>query len=228
MNNVYFKTTQIIFIFNLKNIVNMNIGYSSRLPYDNDDTYSDKLQESTSPVNYRINSDQIYNGQRCRSKFGPRSGYMGHGVSVPRDLGYAEAQDLIEVDSVFSNRNVRASKAKKGRVNPINPVESYTLYDSKVCDNTLDPLYTKDTHPASNYRGLEINRFYNLPRNPQNVIFQDFAVNTRLEAIDNFQPDVPQPWPDLAGPKPDPNVKFGTCTYDCNSNSMSCPKGFKQ
>ncbi len=203
----------------------MNIGYSSRLPYD-EETYVDKVSESTYSVNYRINSNQIYNGQRCRSRFGPRSGYMGHGVSVPRDLGYAEAQDLIEVDSIFSNRNVKESKSKKGKVNPENPIDTYKLFDSKTCSNELDPLYSKDTHPASNYRDLEVNRFYNLPRNPQNVIFEDFAVNTRLEAKDNFKQNTPQLWPDLAGPKPDPNMKFTNCTTsECNGNDQkSCPK----
>lgn len=202
----------------------MNIGYSSRLPYD-DDTYVDKVTESTYSVNYRINSNQVHNEQRCRSRFGPRSGYMGHGVSVPRDLGYAEANDLIEVDSIFSNRNTKATKSKKGRVNLENPVESYKLYDSKTCGNELDPLYSKDTHPPSNYRDLEINRFYNLPRNPQNAIFEDFGINTRLEAKDNFNQQSPLPWPELAGPKPDPNIKFNDCTTTgCDGEQKACPQ----
>lgn len=201
----------------------MNIGYSSKLPYD-DGTYEDKVLESTYSLNYRINTNQIYNDQRCRSRFGPRSGYMGHGVSVPRDLGYAEANDLVEVDSIFSNRNTKSTKSKKGKVNQVNPIDSYKLYDSKVCTNELDPLYSKDTHPTSNYRDLEINRFYNLPRNPQNVIFENFAVNTRLEAIDNFSQQNNQPWPELAGPKPDPRIKSNDCVATgCDGEQKSCP-----
>ena len=96
----------------------MNIGHSSRLPYD-DCAYPDKLLESTSPLNYRINTDQIYNCNKCLSTFGPRSGYMGHGVSTAVDTKYAEAQDLIDLDSIMSNRNVRTSKCKKGKVNPV-------------------------------------------------------------------------------------------------------------
>ena len=38
----------------------MNIGHSSRLPYD-DCVYPDKLRESTSPLNYKLSTDQIYN-----------------------------------------------------------------------------------------------------------------------------------------------------------------------
>ncbi len=204
----------------------MNIGGSSRLPYD-DDAYPDKLSESTYSVNYRINSNEIYNNNRCRSAHGPRSGYMGHGVSVPNDLGYAESQDLVDLDSIFSNRNVPASKAKKGRVNPINPVETYKLHHSKTCSNDLDPQYTLDTHPRSNYRDMESNRFYNLPRNPQDTIFENFEVNSRLEAIDNFTPMVPQIWPNLAGPKPTPNQP-SACTYDCKTQSKNCPKEWKQ
>lgn len=205
----------------------MNIGYSSRLPYD-DGTYTDKLSESTYSLNYRINSNQIYNEQRCRSRFGPRSGYMGHGVSVTRDLGYAEANDLIDVDSIFSNRNTKSNKSKKGKVNLENPIDLYKLYDSKTCTNDLDTQYTKDTHPSSNYRDLEINRFYNLPRNPQNVIFEDFAVNTRLEAKDNFNQQSPQPWPELAGPKPDPKMKFNDCNITgCDGEQRTCPTSWK-
>lgn len=204
----------------------MNIGQSSRLPYD-DDVYADKLSESTYPINYRINSNQTYNNNRCRSTNGPRSGYMGHGVSVPKDLGYAESQDLVDLDSVFSNRNVPASKSKKGQVNPINPVDTYKLYHSKNCSTDLDPNYTLDTHPRSTYRDMESNRFYNLPRNPQDNIFENFSVNSRLEAIDNFKPTMPQPWPDLAGPKPT-LTKPDACTYDCKTQSKTCPKGWKQ
>lgn len=201
----------------------MNFGHSSRLPYD-DETYTDKVTESTYSVNYRINSDQTHNEQRCRSRFGPRTGYMGYGVSAPRDLGCAGAQDLIEVDSIFSNRNTKNSKSKKGRVNAENPIDTYKLYDAKTCGNELDPLYSKDTHPSSNYRDLEVNRFYNLPRNPQNIIFEDFSVNTRLEAKDNFKGNVAQPWPELAGPKPDPNYKFNDCSArECDGEQKSCP-----
>jgi hypothetical protein len=205
----------------------MNIGHSSRLPYD-EDYYPDKLAESTYSINYRINSDQIYNEKRCRSKFGPRSGYMGHGVSVPNDLGYAEAQSLVDLDSVFSNRNVKKSKAKRGKVNPENPVETYKLYHSKTCENTLDPIYSLDSHPRSNYRDMEINRFENLPRNPQDHIFEDWARNSRLEAIDNFVPEMPVPWPDLAGPKPTPEKQLEPCYYDCETKSKRCPSGWRK
>jgi hypothetical protein len=204
----------------------MNIGQSSRLPYD-DDYYSDRVSESTYSINYRINSDQVFNENRCRSQFGPRSGYMGHGVSVPNDLGYAESQDLVELESIFSNRNVKSSKSKKGGANPKNPVKEYTLYHSKNCSNDLDLEYTLDTHPRSNYRNMEINRFENLPRNPQVHIFDNFAVNSKLEAIDNFVPQMPIPWPESAGPKPD-NTKMGTCTFDCETNSKKCPKAWKR
>lgn len=205
----------------------MNIGYSSRLPYD-DDYYPDQLTESTYSINYRINSDQIYNENRCRSKFGPRSGYMGHGVSVPTDLDYAEAQSLVDLESVFSNRNTKASKAKRGRVNPVNPIDSYKLYNSKTCDRTLDTIYSLDSHPRSNYRDMEMNRFENLPRNPQDHIFEDWSRNSRLEAIDNFVPDMPVLWPDLAGPKPIPDEQMEPCYYDCETKSKRCPNGWRK
>jgi len=153
---------------------------------------------------------------------------MGHGVSTPRDLGYAESQDLTELDSIFSNRNVTASKSKKGRVNPVNPLETETLFHAKSCASKIDPAYSRETNPSSNYRGMEVNRFVNVHRNPQNIIFENFSVNTRLEAADNYSPDVPQPWPELAGPRPRADDKHDACSFDCNGNVMSCPEGWKK
>lgn len=204
----------------------MNIGYSSRMVYD-DDYYADKVAESTYGINYRIDKDLIYNDNRCRSDYGPRSGFMGNGVSVPNDLGYAESQSLTYLENIFTNRNVKASRSKKGGVNPIDPITTYTLYNQKQCSNYLDPMYTLETNPKSNYRGIEINRFENLPRNPQNHIFYDFAVNTQLEAIDNFVPEMPNLWPDLSQPKPAPEQKI-ECIYDCETKSKKCPKAWRR
>jgi hypothetical protein len=204
----------------------MNFGYSSRLDYD-DDAYIDKVSESTYSSSYRTNQNQIYNNKRCMSTNGPRSGFMGHGVSVPRDVGVAPANDLVEIDSIFSNRNAKNNKSKRGYVNHINPINSNKLFNSKECTSYLDTMYSKDTHPASNYRDSEGNRFVNLIKNPQDTIFENFSVNSRLEAKDNYVYKQPLPWPDLAGPEPNPNVKISNCLISgCSGEQQSCPKNW--
>jgi len=39
---------------------------------------------------------------------------------------------------------------------------------------------------------MSVNRFFDLPKNPQANIFYDFAINTNLEAIDNYRERVPK------------------------------------
>jgi hypothetical protein len=201
----------------------MNTGYSSRLPYDND-TYTDKIASSTYSVNYKINSNQISHNNKCRSKLTPRSGFMGHGVSVPNDLGYAESQSLVDIESIFSNRKTKTSKSKTGQVNLENPLTMFNLFDSKTCPDDLEMMYSLETHPPSNYRDMEVNRFYDIGRNPQNHIFEDFSRNTRLEAKDNYKPKTPKIWIDQSLPQSDPNFVLNDCTiYGCDGTQNSCP-----
>jgi len=145
----------------------MNIGYSTRLPYDNC-AYPDKLLESTGPLNYRLNINQIHNCKRC----------LNHNGAGPRSTVY---------------RNVKASKCKRGHVNPIN-LTTGKPFNYNTCDSYLHPEYSRLSQPASGYKGLPTNRFYNLLNDPQANIFQDFQKNTRLEAKDNWNPEIPLLW----------------------------------
>ena len=51
--------------------MSLNIGHSSRLGYD-DRTYADKIYESTSVMDYRLNPDQMYNCDNCLSTLNGR------------------------------------------------------------------------------------------------------------------------------------------------------------
>jgi hypothetical protein len=179
----------------------MNIGHSSRLPYDNC-AYPDRLKESTDPLNYRLNIDQIHNCNRCLNPngAGPRTTGKGFGVStLEGEAGYAVANDLVDVDSVMSNRNVKTSKCKRGHLNPVN-LTTRKAYNYNMCNNYTHPEYTSLSHPRSNYRDIAINRFYNTLHDPQENIFYSFAHNTRLEAKDNYRPDLPEFWEDSVSP----------------------------
>lgn len=189
----------------------MNIGHSSRLGYDNC-YYDDRLVESTGPVQYRINGNYLENCNKCLSTLGPRSSYMGHGVSTAVGHPQATSQKLVDVESVLSNRNVKTTKCKRGNVNPIRPSD-YKNKHSSICNNFLDPMSSRLTYPAATYRDMAVNRFYNLPNDPQVPIFYDFATNTSLEAKDNFIPHLTLPMKDQAGPTPVPGSK--PCNIGC-------------
>ena len=164
----------------------MNIGYSSLLPYD-ECAYRTKTQISTDPMIYKLDTNQIWNCKQCFSGFGPIPSYMGNGVSTIIGQPVATSQYLTDIDSILSNRNVVISKCRTGNVNPLNPTK-LSQKDLGNCKHKyLDPVTSRLTNPAFNYREAPIDRFYNLNQNPQDNIFWNFAVNTDLEMKDNFK-----------------------------------------
>ncbi len=166
-------------------------GHFSNAKYDKN-TYPEDLYDSTAPYMYVMNTDKIHNCSGRLTTYGPRGGYMGAGVSSPSGDVIAAAQQNIDIDSVMSNRNVPLSKCKRGKVNPID-VSLIKTKHTPVSNDYLDAQHTKMTDPAMFYRGAPINRFYDLNKDPQANIFFDWAVNTSLEAKDNFIPELPVP-----------------------------------
>lgn len=90
------------------------IGVSSRLGYDQC-SYADKLDQSVTPLSYMLNTNYTSNCNACLSTLGPRSGFNGYGVStIQVDHKYAPAEDLTDIESILSNRNVPLSKCRAG------------------------------------------------------------------------------------------------------------------
>lgn len=164
------------------------IGHSSKLIYD-EQAYEDKLAESVSPLGYTLNPYHTTNCNACLSVFGPRAGLMGEGVSTIIPTGstrrIAPVNDVVDIESILTNRNLKLSKTKMGQVNDID-VTKFKLTHSDICNDFLNPLSTKLTYPSYELRSASINRFYDLHKNPQEAIFYNFAIDTRLEAKDNF------------------------------------------
>lgn len=162
------------------------IGESTNLIYD-ECAYNDRVTESTSPMLYRLNPQSVHNCNTCLSDLGPRS---SSGVSTTVGSTVAEKQKSIDIENILSNRNVRPSKCKHGKVNTAD-LNSYSLKHARICDNTLNPISSRLTHPSKNYKGMTINRFYDLHKNPQAPIYWNSAANTRLEARDNYVVNYP-------------------------------------
>lgn len=177
----------------------INIGISSRLDYDQ--CYiDDSIYESTGPLQYQLSPDKIYNCNGCVSRFGPRpSAGTNYASSTINGSSAAVSQGLVDLESVLTNRNVKQSKCRNGRVNNID-VTKIPLQHAPICNNFLDPISSHLTNPPQNYRGISVNRFYDLRKDPQANIFYDQAANTRLEAKDNYVERVPRILPDLAQP----------------------------
>lgn len=165
----------------------MNNGHSSLLLYDKC-AYKDKLKKSTDPLLYNLNTNKIWSCNQGLSTLGPRSGYMGNGVSTFVGHPVATAQYLSDVESILTNRNVLTSKCRNGQLNPVNLTNKYNnnLKHLQNTSNYLDPINSRLTHPAFNYKEAPINRFNNLPQNPQLNIFWNFSINTKNEAKDNY------------------------------------------
>jgi hypothetical protein len=191
----------------------MNIGNSGSLVNDQC-AYDDKLTESVTPLNYNLDPVQISNCKSCLSVFGPRG---NHGVSSVSGKVVAPRQAAVDVESILSNRNMKTSKCKRGFVNPVD-VSKFDIKDADLCDNYLDQVSSRLTNPLAQYRGMSVNRFYDLHRDPQRTIFFDSAVNTQLEAKDGFVSNIPESFGGSVLP-PIPKKSDRKCRY-----SYSCDK----
>lgn len=165
-----------------------NFGHSSRQQYD-ECFYSERVKEITDPMMYRMNPQQINNCNKCLNKHGPIG---GHGVSsmVNENKVVDARQQLTDVESILTNRNVLNSKCSKNGVNPVD-FKNSTIYHNPTCNDYLDASPTRLVTPVDNFRGMSINRFENLPRDAQSNVFWNFAVNTKLEAKDNYTVKLP-------------------------------------
>ena len=194
-----------------------NYGHSSNLSYDPEFIHDD-IEQSTSPLMSILDPNRVKNYSQCLSLNGPRTGHNGWGNSIPiANPSLTPAQDLIDIDSIMSNRNVKQDRSKKGHVNTVD-VTKFTNYDTKLCDRGLDPLNSTLNYPKQLYREMSINRFYDLNINPQVNIYYDWAVNSQLEAKDNY--DHPYPYfNSIDNSLPNPiATKAKPCKTVCESN----------
>lgn len=190
------------------------IGKSTKLVYD-ESYYKQRVEESTSVADYRLDPHGIKNCSSCLSTFGPRG--STYGVSTLTGNTLTPKHDLVDLESILTNRNVPTSKSRDGNVNPIN-VTNFGLKHAQVCNKFLDPLNSRLTNPSKTYRDMSINRFYDLQTNPQNVIFHHFGTNTSLEAKDNHIERVPRMM-DPYAVYPDDDIDG---TLEC-TKTQTCP-----
>ena len=199
-----------------------NYGRSDLLHYD-PQTVKDDIEQSTAPLMSVLDPNRVKNCNQCLSLNGPRSSHNGWGDSIPiPNPGVTPAQQLVDIDSIMSNRNVKASNSKKGKVNDVD-VFKFKTYDCSLCNKDLDPLSSLLTYPKQLYREMSVNRFYDLNLNPQTNIYYDWAQNSQLEASDNY--DLPYPYSlDMSvlskSVEGNPTKCETVCKQNCNTNVL--------
>lgn len=94
----------------------------------------------------------------------------------------------IDVDSIMKGLNTNNKIYN-------NVGGAYPIVSPSECSQELETQYSRHTHPSYNYRGLttpDMRLSYPL-HDPQCQIFEDFSINTRLQAKDNHKTIWQQP-----------------------------------
>lgn len=144
----------------------------TKLRYDND-AYQEEVARSTKPMLYRLDVNNYVNCNRCLPSHGPRNG---------REAAIAKGNQ-IDVDSIMKGLGNIHTKSNK---QPIS-LDQYQTVMPQECSKTLETEYSRFTHPSYDIKGLNvIDMRLGYPlHDPQCQIFENFEVNTRLQAKDN-------------------------------------------
>lgn len=151
-------------------------GRFTKMRYDQG-SYADELQRSTDPLLYKLDPNFANHCNPCFAPHGPRGGHVN-----TIDPGHR-----IDVDSILrgiSNVNTKSNVHQA----PKN-ISHYHMPIKQECTPALEPNHPRFTHPTHEIRGLgpkDMRLDYPL-HDPQCNIFENFAVNTRLQAKDDHK-----------------------------------------
>ena len=182
-------------------------GKFTKQQYD-PEAYNEQLSRSTDPMLYRLDPNHSVNCSPCFAPHGPRG---GHDNAVA--LG-----NQIDVDSILKGIHKVNSKVNHHQIH--NPLDEYTTYVPGECSNALESISSRYTHPSYDIKGLNVRdmRFGYPLHDPQCQIFENFEVNTRLQAKDNHKAvwQIPLDQKDLLPVERLGRVKNCTMTLNCN------------
>jgi hypothetical protein len=154
----------------------MSAGKFTHLRYD-PEAYAEEINRSTDPLLYRLDPNFAVNCNKCFAPYGPRAGQ--------------QASDVIgqqtDIDSIL--RGISKINTKSNRQQMPTPVDDYHLLNRFNCSDNLESEYTRYTYPSFDIRGLNVRdlRFDYPLFDPQCQIFENFEVNTKLQAKDNHR-----------------------------------------
>ncbi len=182
-------------------------GKFTHLRYD-DEAYSEEVTRSTDPMLYRLDPNYAVNCHKCFAPYGPRGAH---------DAADAVGQQ-IDVESILRGYSKISSKSNRQQVP--DPLDGYKNFIRCDCSDALETEYTRYTYPAYDIRGLTVRdlRFDYPIQDPQCQIFENFEVNTRLQAKDEHRAiwQVPFNQRDLLPTERLGKVKNCQATLNCN------------
>ena len=190
----------------------------NRLKYD---VSVQNLDNVTAQKSCKYHLDNPVSKKACYQA-NPRIIGQKGGVSLNKNSLWRFYAGPVDIESELKNLNRSASKNPKAQYNPLKD----KCRDSKKCVVNMPNCYfpTNDTrlnNPSSNLRGININRFNPLCKNPQDNVFFPGTKNTstRLQSKDNYKQKLPTPRINSL----DPNMKKHICEKIKNYNSCAAP-----
>ena len=157
---------------------------------------------STKAGNYSVNTPIITNN--C-FQTNPRIMDQKVGVSMNKNVDWRFYSGPVDIESQLMNLTRKASRDPNKKYNPLTD----NCRSSNNCLINLPDCHipTSDTrlsNPASNLRGINIERFDPLCQDPQKNVFFPGAkqIPTRLVVKDNFKRAIPRPAVNTMEPKP--------------------------
>lgn len=182
-------------------------GRFTGLNYDRE-AYDEKLSRSTYSGMYKLDSNFAVNCNKCFAPYGPR------GTHDSADV----VGQQIDVDSIL--RGVSKISTKSNSQQVPDSLDGYSVFVNNDCSEYLEPEYTRYTYPAYDIKGLNVPdlRMEYPHFDPQCQIFENFEVNTRLEAKDNHKAiwQIPMSQKDLFPTERLGKVKNCSVQLNCN------------
>lgn len=147
----------------------------TNLKYD-PTTYRQDINRSVNPGMYRLDPNFAINTNKCFAPYGPRGGHEGS----------ESVYDQTDIDSLL-----RGIPNKNTRYQVPQPMGTYALQNLNERPDILETQYSRLSCPASDIKGLNVPdmRFDYPLYDPQCQIFENFEINTRLQAKDNHKAD---------------------------------------
>lgn len=163
----------------------------TRLPYDKC-AYQDRVRRGVFPGKYKVDTNQIYNSEHMFPGVGIND--AGFGVSHPHLDSVAPKNELVDIESYLSNRNIPASDCPELGAN-LKTLKSGKFKHPKKGKEKgfLTPTQSRLEYPLPQTRGIAVDRFHYTHHDPQAHIFWDFSRNTTREAKDNYVPEYDEP-----------------------------------
>lgn len=182
-------------------------GKFTNLKYDKE-AYNEEISRSTNPMLYKLDPNYAVNCNPCFAPYGPRGGH---------DNTIAIGQQ-IDVDSIMKGITKTNSKSNYQQIPE--QLDQFLTFTPGECSDALETQYSRYSHPSFDIKGLNVKdmRFGYPLHDPQCQIFENFEVNTRLQAKDNHKAiwQIPINQKDLFPTERLGKVKNCTVSPNCN------------